>query len=364
MEPHRQQSTLWLLTGLLLTAPAVIAGPNHKDWSKPIVLDRSGGFQIGGVIAQSPSNPNRTLSCDHGYMEYFIPWEPRKTSIVMWHSSSTQVWQNRWDGGEGFKDMFLRRGYPVYLWDGPRVGRANWACEPINYTPSYRDQDNFAAWNFGPSFGNWWPDVQFPTDDPAAWQQATSARYQEFDTFENIQLHARAAAVAADSGKVGKNIVYLTNSAAGLRAQLTAIRSNRTNIKGIVAYESIGFVFPDNVNITGDSRGGFGPVVVPLKEFKKLAKVRGIQFVWGDHRAPNDTYVLQSRRAAQLINLYGGNARVLMLGDDVGLKGSTHIPFADLHNSKIAGLLDRFLGRNDLDSYEGSSDDWWWWWRK
>ncbi|KAI0844971.1 hypothetical protein F5Y00DRAFT_266064 [Daldinia vernicosa] len=39
----------------------------------------------------------------------------------MWHSSTTQVWQNRWGGGEGYKDMFLRRGYPVYLWDGPRV---------------------------------------------------------------------------------------------------------------------------------------------------------------------------------------------------------------------------------------------------
>lgn len=37
----------------------------------------------------------------------------------MWHSCSTQVWQNRWDGGEGYKDMFLRRDYPVYLWDGP-----------------------------------------------------------------------------------------------------------------------------------------------------------------------------------------------------------------------------------------------------
>lgn len=353
----QRRPMLCLLAGLLFSAPTVLAGPRNKDWSKPIVLDQSGGFQIGGVIKQSPTDPARTLSCDHGYMEYFIPWEPRKTSIVMWHSSSTQVWQNRWDGGEGFKDMFLRRDYPVYLWDGPRVGRANWACEPTSYRPEYRDQDNFAAWNFGPSFGNWWPDVQFPTDDPAAWQQATSARYQEFDTYDNVQLHAHAAAVAADSGKVGKDIVYLTASAAGLRAQLTATRSNTTNIKGIVTYESIGFVFPDNANITADTRGGFGPVVVPLQEFKKLAKVTTIQFIWGDHRAANETYVVQSRLAAQLINLHGGNAQVVMLADDPSLKGSTHVPFADLHNAKVAGVLDQILSRNHLDSYEGSSDD-------
>lgn len=344
---------------LSVPTPAGATSPpsSHRDWNKPIVLDRSGGFQIGGAIITNPNNTNQTLSCDHGYMEYFLPWKPRQTSLVMWHSSSTQVWQNRWDGGQGYKDMFLRRGYPVYLWDGPRVGRANWSCRPITYIPQYRDQGNFVAWNFGPSFMDWWPDVQFPTEDPAAWQQATSARYDEFDNYENVLLHAHAAAVAADSGKVGNSIVYLTNSAGGLRAQLTAIRSNTTNIKGIVTYESIGYVFPSGLNITQDSRGGFGPIVVPLEEFKKLARLTAIQFVWGDHRGPNDTYVKQSRQCAALINQYGGNAEVLMLGEDAGLKGSTHIPFADLDNAKVAKLLDKFLAKNKLNKY---TRQWWW----
>ncbi|KAK3318057.1 hypothetical protein B0H66DRAFT_224091 [Apodospora peruviana] len=345
-----------MLPLLLATTTPVNAASSLRDWKEPIILDRSGGFQIGGTIIHNPNNTNQTLSCDHGYMEYFIPWTPRQTSLVMWHSSSTQVWQNRWDGGQGYKDMFLRRGYPVYLWDGPRVGRANWSCRPITYIPQYRDQGNFAAWNFGPSFMNWWPDVQFPTKDPNAWQQATSARYDEFDTYENVLLHAHAAAVAADSGKVGDHIVYLTNSAGGLRAQLTAIRSNTTNIKGIVTYESIGYVYPAGLNITQDSFGGFGPIVVPLDEFKKLAKVKAIQFVWGDHRPRSDKYVQQSLLCAALINQYGGNAEVLMLGDDAGLIGSTHIPFADLDNDKVAKLLDGFLAKNGLGGYTGH---WW-----
>lgn len=337
-------SVVMLLLAAMLTAA-------KSTPQRPIVLAESGGFQIGGKTITSPSNPNMTLSCDHGYMEYFIPWRPRKTSLVMWHSSSTQVWQNKWDGGEGYKDMFLRRNYPVYLWDGPRVGRANWACVPTSYEPKYQDQANFGAWNFGPRWPQWWDDVQFPTDDEAAWQQATSARYVEYDTKENVELHSDAAAIAADSGRIGTDIVYLTNSAGGLRAMATTTKANGTNIKGIVTYESIGYVFPDNINITAGT-GGFGPFVVPLERFKKLAELTAVQFVWGDHRPENMTSVMESRLVARLINQYGGNAQVLKLGDDAGLKGSTHIPFADLDNDEVARLLDDLLASNGLDEYE------------
>lgn len=185
---------------------------------KPIMLESSGGFAVGGTVIVNPDDETQTLSCDHGYMEYFIPWTPRKTSLVMWHSSGTQTFQNRFDGGEGYKDMFLRRDYPVYLWEGPRIGRANWPCAGETFTPYYTDQINFFAWNFGPSFMNWWPNTQFPKDDAEAWNQATRARYPEYDTYENVVLHAQTAAVGADSGKIGTDIVYLTNSAAGLRA--------------------------------------------------------------------------------------------------------------------------------------------------
>lgn len=158
-------------------------------------------------------------------------------------------------------------------------------------------------------------------------------------------------AIAADSGKLGKDIVYLTNSAGGLRALLATTKANGTNIKGIVTYESIGYVFPDNVGVKPNTVPGFGPFVVSVEEFGKLANGTAVQFVWGDHRSEDFEYVRQSRRMAQLINEYGGNAEVLMLGDDAGLKGSTHIAFADMDNDKVAGLLDEFLESNGLDGY-------------
>lgn len=339
----------------------------------PIVLEQSGGFVIGGRTIANPDNPNQHLSCDHGYVEYFLPANPRTTSLVMWHSSSAQVWQNRWDGGEGYKDMFLRRDYPVYLWDGPRVGRANWSCEKISSSNRYRNEGNFTAWNFGPSYGNWWPDVQFPVNDEKSWQRATASRYEEFDFLGNIHLQTDAAAVAADSGQLGERIVYLTNSAGGLRAMVTTTKAAKGNIAGIVAYESIGYVFPigdpeSPAPCTDLNACGFGPVGVPLEDFRKLAKLKSIQFVWGDHRSgpnsANSSYVEQSRLCAKLINKYGGHAEVLLLGDDAGLKGSTHIPFADMDNDKVAALLDTFLKKAGLDGYRDAKRRGRWVWEE
>ncbi|KAI0160398.1 hypothetical protein GGR57DRAFT_520542 [Xylariaceae sp. FL1272] len=347
-----------MFQGFVILVLALVAETQTLSQSPktPIVLDSSGGFNVAGKVIKSPFNPSMTLSCDHGYMEYFIPWTPRKTSLVMWHSSSTQTWQNRFDGGEGYKDMFLRRDYPVYLWDAPRLGRANWACESEYYTPDYRDQGNFVAWNFGPSYGQFWNDTQFPAENTTAWEQVTRSRYVEYDNNANIWLQAEAAAIAADSGQIGDSVVYLTNSAAGLRAQLAAILSNTTNTKAIVAYESFGYVFPDNINMTAGTP--FGPLIVPVSQFKKLAKLPAIQYIFSDHREESFTFLKQARQSAKLINSYGGNAQVLLLGEEAGLKGSTHIAFADMDNAKVADLLDSFLEKNGLDGYaDGDEDD-------
>jgi len=106
--------------------------------------------------------------------------------------------------------------------------------------------------------------VQFPKDDPEAWNQATRARYQEFDTIPNAQLESDAAARLAD--RIGPTVA-LTNSAGGLRALLTALKTEQ--IKGIVAYENVGYVYPAGEG-PGGEQGPFGPIEVPLEEFRKL----------------------------------------------------------------------------------------------
>ncbi len=314
----------------------------------PMVIARQGAFEIGGKVI---GTGGKTLSCDHGYMEYQIPQRPRAVSLVMWHSSSARVWQTRWDGGEGYQSMFLRRGYPVYLWDGPRVGRANWPCEPATGSAAPgADQGNFAAWRLGAAWPNWFPGVQFPTASAEAWDQATRARYEEFDTMANVQLQSDAAALAMD--KIGP-VVILTNSAGGFRAIVTQIKAKSSNIKAIVAYENPGFVFPAG-EMPEQKLGMFGPLEVPLADFEKLTKVP-MQFVWGDNIDKTSTPFWSNtfrlcQAFVEAVNRHGGHAEILRLRD-VGLSGNTHIPFSDLNNDKVAAQLEAFLKRNGLDRY-------------
>ncbi len=99
---------------------------------------------------------------------------------------------------------------------------------------------------------------------------------------------------------------------------VTTAKATKGNIAGIVTYESIGYVFPigdpeSPAPCTDTAKCPFGPVGIPLDDFRKLAKLKKIQFVWGDHRGidkdPDRAYVEQSRLCAKLINKYGGQCR-------------------------------------------------------
>jgi hypothetical protein len=319
------------------------ATPQGQHASALITIAKQGSFAVGGTILGDPAT--KSLHCDHGYVDYQIPANPRRINLVMWHSAAATAWLNRWDGGEGYQSIFLRRGFPVYIWDGPHVGRANWGCTPNTYEPGVgRDQQNFVAWRFGAQYPNWFDGVQFPTKDREAWNQASRARYLEFDTIENAQLQSDAAAKLMDT--IGPSVA-LTNSAGGMRALLTALKTN--NIAGIVMYENVGYLYPKGEGPRMPETG-FGPIEVPLEEFQKLTKIP-MQVVWGDNVETSPNYaerLKHSRLFVETINKYGGKAQVLML-PDAGLQGNTHIPFADMNNIAVAELLSEFLAENGLD---------------
>jgi hypothetical protein len=284
----------------------------------PITIQKQGSFAVGGKVLGDDA---RSLHCDHGYVEYQIPVK-------------------------GYQSIFLRRGYPVYVWDGPRVGRANWGCAEHTYTAATgRDQGNFTAWRFGAQYPNWFEGVQFPTKDPEAWNQASRARYLEFDTIENAQVQSDAAAKLLD--RIGPSVA-LTNSAGGMRAILTALKTN--NMAAIVMYENVGYVYPEGEGPPGVKPSGFGPIEVPLEEFKRLTKVP-MQVVWGDNVDKAGNYAARlehSKLFVEKLKKYGGKGEVLQL-PDAGLKGNTHIPFADMNNVAVADLLSKFLAANGLD---------------
>lgn len=330
-----------LLLALLTLTEASAAGP-QRTGSRPIVLDRQGSFEAGGTVRREGG---KSLSCDHGHVEFQIPSRARSTPLFLWHSSSTAVWERRWDGGEGYRDIFLRRGFPVYVWDGPRVGRANYGCEDYAYRAVLgRDEGNFTAWRFGGAPGQWFPGVQFPSGDAGAFDQAMRARYDEFDTVANARLESDAAVQAL--ARIGPSVL-VTNSAGGLRAMLTAIKSDK--VAAIVAYENPGFVLPESEN-RGVAPGPYGPAYVSDAEFQKLTRIP-IQLVWGDNIEKSASWSAvykQSEAFVRLVNARGGKAELLHLPAR-GLRGNTHIPFADLNNADVAELLAEFLHANGLD---------------
>jgi hypothetical protein len=52
------------------------------------MLARQGAFEAGGKVI---GGDKKSLSCDHGYMEYEIPVHARKVALFMWHSSSGAI---------------------------------------------------------------------------------------------------------------------------------------------------------------------------------------------------------------------------------------------------------------------------------
>ena len=108
------------------TAGYTGAGGEQEDAPKPLVIKDQGGHSFGGTILGDFETAS--VHCDHGYVEYQIPVNPRQLSMLMVHSASTQTWEKTFAGDEGYKNIFLRRDFSVYITDAPRVGRGGWGC--------------------------------------------------------------------------------------------------------------------------------------------------------------------------------------------------------------------------------------------
>jgi hypothetical protein len=49
----------------------------------PIILESTGAYEVGGKVIAKSGDPSQTLSCDHGYVEYFIPAKRRSVGLIM-----------------------------------------------------------------------------------------------------------------------------------------------------------------------------------------------------------------------------------------------------------------------------------------
>jgi hypothetical protein len=363
-----------MATGLGLIATALLGGiatsgsaqGSHQDDNQrkgALVIKEQGNRPFGGTVIGDPADAS--LHCDHGYVNWQIPPHPRKLPLLMVHASSKKTWETTFDGREGFRDIFLRRGFSTYITDLPRTGQAGQGCGPTSYEPELGDQSRFNSWRLGlwlpgDPTPNFYPGVQFP-DDPDALDEFFRVQTPEFNAPENEQVETDALAVLLD--EIGPSIM-LTHSSTGIRGWITPAKT--PNIAAIVSYEPGNFVFPEGelpppfplADGTLRQRGR----EIPLSDFMALTKMP-IQIIWGDFipaeldranvgpRLTLDTRRVNLRTAelfVEAVNRHGGDAENVLL-PDIGITGNTHFPMLDLNNVEIADLLSQFLHEKRLD---------------
>ena len=327
-------------------------------------IESQGNRTFGGKVIGDPATGQ--LSCDHGYVDWQIPPDPRQYPLLMVHASSRRTWLTTWDGKEGFRDIFVRLGYPVWVTDLPRTGQAGQGCGATSYTPALGDQGRFNSWRLGlwlpgdptPDF---YPGVQFPTNDAKALDQFLRIQTPEFNAPENEQVETDALVVLLT--EIGPSVM-LTHSSTGIRGWITGIKSDK--VAGIVSYEPGAVVFPEGevppCIPRADGTCQIPGRAVPLPDFLKLTKFP-IQILWGDfipkvldpiNTGPRLTLdsrrvnVERSRLFAEAINRHGGNATNVIL-PDIGIFGGTHFLMLDTNNVQIANLLSQFLKQHGLD---------------
>lgn len=334
--------------------------------SKPFVVAEQGSFAVGGTVLTNAGTfdpiglapAGQTIHGDHAYVQYQIPPDARKLPLVLWHGGGqfSKTWETTPDGREGFETIFLRRGFAIYNLDQPRRGRAGRGTVGATIAPvpgpgATGEQGIFVRFRIGI-----WPDyfsgVQF-SRDPEALNQWWRQQTPDTGPGGNALVSDGVAALFA---KIGPALL-ISHSASGLPGWLTRIKDS--NVKAIVSYEPVGWVFPEGEVPAPIATAG-GPITgtaVPAADFQKLTTVP-IQLVYGDNiPATPNTYpgldiwrgrLAMAKLFVDAVNAHGGDATLLHL-PEVGVTGNTHFPMSDLNNARVADLLSQFLRQKGLD---------------
>ncbi|MFV0481797.1 MAG: alpha/beta hydrolase [Campylobacteraceae bacterium] len=343
------------LTGLFL----------HVNASEPLTIEEQGSFSVGGEkitnngifdIKDALNPKGQTLHVDHAYVFYQKPINAKKYPLVFLHGAgqSKKTWETTPDGREGFQNIFLRRGFSVYLLDQPRRGEAGKSGVETTIKPVADEQFWFSQFRLG-NFPDFFPNTQFPKDTESLEQfyRQMTPNTGAFDT------EVITEAISSLFDKIGESIL-ITHSQGGGIGWLAAMKNDK--IKAVISYEPYsGFVFPkEDLPNPIKSSGLFGELKgteVSMSDFKKLT-TKPIIIFYGDNIAkePTDIWNKDHWRSglemakiwAKTVNKYGGNATVIHL-PEIGIYGNTHFPFLDLNNLEIADLMSKWLQENKLD---------------
>src|SRR3954471_20486062 len=246
------------MAAIIVLATIIMTGCATPQSEKTISIAEQGSFFVAGRKVQAPGTYDPTKSAagtdegqsfwvDQMYVQYQIPTNARKLPLILVHggSGTGRVWETTPDGREGYQTIFLRRGYPVYIVDFPRRGRAGYpsfvgtfgtldANQQIvpNRTGQAGRQYAWSRWRLGPKYPEVFPVQAFPMN-------AVDSFLQHLVPTVSDDAQVISGALVALLDKIGPAVV-VTHSQSGLFGWLAGARS--PHVKGIIAYEP-GFVF-------------------------------------------------------------------------------------------------------------------------
>lgn len=358
IQKGRAKKILHLLITCLGLLVVTSCATTHKNGGANLIINQQGAFSAGGTVIKSEGTYNplkpwyekqggQTRHGDHSDVFYQIPVNPKKLSMVLLHGcgQSRRSWETTADGREGFANIFLRKGYGIYLVDQPGRGEAGQTIKPLQIPATPDDQTWYTQFRIG-QYPGFYPGVQFPRDSVSLDQFFRMMTPNTGTVSEQVIVDAMSAVM----DKSGDAILF-THSAGGSPGWKTAIKNS--HVKAIVAIEPGGFTFPEG-EVPEGNRGGAG---VPLSDFMELTKIPIIVY-YGDNIPKNETraaslnfwrnVLATARKWAEVVNAHGGDATIVHL-PEIGIKGNTHFIMSDLNNQVIAGLISKWLKQKGLD---------------
>ena len=341
-----------------LTAVFASIGVSVALASQPLMIEQQGSFAAGGTLVEAkttydpykPTPEGQTLHGDHAYVSYQIPSHATGVPLVFLHGAGqfSKTWDTTPDGREGFRTLFLRKGYPVYLVDQPRRGGAGRSTHPGNIKADPDEGFWFGQFRMG-----LWPKFYSGSVFPQDPQSLDQFFRQMTPNTAPYDLKVNAAALTAVMEKTGKGVLVTHSQGCGV-GWFVGMQSD--NIAGIAAWEpGSGFPFPKNeMPKPIPNHSFFGPmtgVEVTPEDFQKLTRFP-IVIYYGDFipdKAVDNPHTDYWRAALQLakqwaavVNRHGGNVTVVHL-PEVGIKGNSHFLFAEKNNEAVATLFSEWL---------------------
>jgi hypothetical protein len=362
MRAGAKRPLIALLAVSVAMAVSACATASKSSRPEPLVIQEQGSFAVGGTVISSPgtfdpyhpSPAGQTFHGDHAYAFYQIPVNAHRLPIVLWHGAGqfSRTWETTPHGREGFQNILLRRGFPVYVIDQPRRGHAGRSTLPATIAPTPDEQLWFGMFRIG-VWPDYFPGVQF-SRDPEALDQFFRSMTPNTGPFD---LEVVSDAVSELFKKIGPGIL-VTHSQGGGPGWLTAMKSQ--NVRAVVAFEpGSNFVFPEGeVPPPMPSASGIlEGVGVPLSDFMRLTRIPIIMY-FGDNipdqpggSPGQDNWRVRLAMAKlwrEAVNRRGGDVTVVHL-PEIGIHGNTHFAFSDLNNLEIADLMSKFLEEKGLD---------------